>query len=286
MSNAPSLDDLRLVATIVRTGSVGSAARVLQVAQPSASQRLARLERRTGLTLFDRDTTGTRPTPAGLEMARQADHILDHLDGVLAAARAAGAAALLRVGTFPSLDAPLFPILDDLFREPGIEQLTEHGHRLIEWLAEGTLDAAVVGIADQLVLPTGLISTPIGRDLLVAFLPAGARRPRGTRQPFRDTDVVYGTYDFGGDLLHARLATLGARPRRAATIPTALAIARRRGHPAVLPRSAVVANLADGERVVELPFATRIQLSLVTRVDPDPRLLAVVPDLKAELGLT
>ena len=48
--------------------------------QPSASQRLAALERRAGVELFDRDTTGARPTAAGTEMVANAQHVLGHLE--------------------------------------------------------------------------------------------------------------------------------------------------------------------------------------------------------------
>ena len=54
---------------ISRTGSVGTAARELRISQPSASQRLARLERTCATQLFLRDT-------------RRAEHILGHLDEV------------------------------------------------------------------------------------------------------------------------------------------------------------------------------------------------------------
>ena len=66
----------------MESGSVGGAARALGITQPSASARLAAMERRCGARLFFRDTTGSRPTPAGSELYRQAGHILAHLDRV------------------------------------------------------------------------------------------------------------------------------------------------------------------------------------------------------------
>ena len=65
MSSLPQVDDLRLVEAVLRHGSLGAAARELHISQPAASTRLATLERRIGERLFDRDTTGARPTPAG-----------------------------------------------------------------------------------------------------------------------------------------------------------------------------------------------------------------------------
>src|SRR4051794_23537107 len=142
MSGIVTSDDLALVLAVARTGSVGAAARRLQVAQPSASQRLARLERRAGLMLFERDTQGARPTPAGAELARQADHILGHMAGALEAARAADQHAVRRIGTISSLAELVLPALDALLADAGVEQHVEHGDRLVEWLDEGTIRPA------------------------------------------------------------------------------------------------------------------------------------------------
>ena len=80
MASLPSVEDLQLVQAVIRTGAVGTAARELRISQPSASQRLARLERMCGTKLFERDTRGARATPAGAELNRRADHILGHLE--------------------------------------------------------------------------------------------------------------------------------------------------------------------------------------------------------------
>src|SRR3954464_102033 len=112
MADIPSVDDLQLVREVAETGSIGRAARPLGLSQPSASQRLSRLERRIGLPLFERDTRGARPTSAGRELARQADHVLGHLEGAFDAARAAAQSRTLRVATMPSLAAVVLPLLD------------------------------------------------------------------------------------------------------------------------------------------------------------------------------
>src|SRR5688500_6457520 len=89
MASLPSVDDLRLVQAITRTGAAGTAGSTLRISQPSAYQRVARLERMCGTKLFERDTRGARPTPAGAELGRRADHILRHLEEVYAAPREA-----------------------------------------------------------------------------------------------------------------------------------------------------------------------------------------------------
>ncbi|WP_433989346.1 LysR family transcriptional regulator [Sulfitobacter sp. TBRI5] len=48
--------------TVVREGSTLSASRKLGVAQPTVARRIEALENETGLTLFERDTRGFKPT--------------------------------------------------------------------------------------------------------------------------------------------------------------------------------------------------------------------------------
>ncbi len=86
MVGALLLDDrtLRYLAAVARTGSLRGAAKVLGVA-PSAVQRtLAAAERRVGCLLFERGTTGARPTPAGRVVVQHAQE-RDDLDTQLSA---------------------------------------------------------------------------------------------------------------------------------------------------------------------------------------------------------
>ncbi|WP_416416409.1 LysR family transcriptional regulator [Paenarthrobacter aromaticivorans] len=63
--NVPDLDDLYLLVTIARTGSIGQASAELRVAQPSASRRIAALERNLKVGLLRRGARGSTLTPAG-----------------------------------------------------------------------------------------------------------------------------------------------------------------------------------------------------------------------------
>jgi DNA-binding transcriptional LysR family regulator len=283
MTDIVSSEDLELVLAIARTGSVGAAARRLLVTQPSASQRLARLERRAGLVLFERDTQGARPTPAGAELARQADHILGHLSGALEAARAAGHHDVRRVGTIASLADRVLPALDALLPDLVVEQHVEHGDRLIEWLDEGTLDGAVLAIADQVDLPRSIRRHRVGTDTLAMFLPAGVPALRSGRQSLHGRDVVFATYDAASEPVRARLVAAGALPRRAATVQAAVQIARDRRHLAVAPGAALTPR--GRERVVALPWRQRIVLHLLVPRRADPAVVATASGLRERLGL-
>ena len=268
---------------VARSGSVGGAARRLRVTQPSASQRLARLERRAGLVLFERDTQGARPTPAGLELARQAEHILGHLEGALEAARAAGHRDTRRVGTIPSLADRVLPAFDAALPDALVEQTVDHGDRLMDWLDEGTLDAAVLAIAGQVDLPRSVRRHRIGADELALFLPVGVPAPRARVRPLAGRDVVFATYDTGAEAIRHRLVGLGAQPRRAATVQAALGIARRQRCAAVVPRS--LATTHGRERLVDLGWGHRLVLDLVVPRTPAPDIVRSLPVLRSELGL-
>lgn len=286
MASLPAVEDLRLVQAIIRTGAVGTAARELRVSQPSASQRLSRLERMCGAKLFERDTRGARPTPAGAELGRRADHILGHLEEVYAATRTAAAGERLVIGTFASLAPILFPVLDADLPDLEIQQQVDHGQFLVERVAEGTMDAAFIAIAEQMTLPRGTVARRVGHDELVLFVPPGARPPGRGKQPLKDRPVAFSTYDRGIEEIHARLIALGAIPRRGVTLSTTVAMARRRAHLALVPRSALATELRPGEHLTPAPFRYRLTLSVVTTPTAPRPLMRHLPQLRTTLNLS
>ena len=89
-TGTPTLDQLRVLATVVEAGSFSAAARRLHRAQSVISYTVANLEAQLGVALFERD--GRRPvlTEAGRALiadARRVGRLVDELR-----ARAAGAA--------------------------------------------------------------------------------------------------------------------------------------------------------------------------------------------------
>ncbi|MFP2905914.1 LysR family transcriptional regulator [Pyxidicoccus sp. 3LFB2] len=56
-------DDLRIALAVARHGSLSAAARALGTTQPTVSRRLDGFERRMGIKLFERGTSGLTPTP-------------------------------------------------------------------------------------------------------------------------------------------------------------------------------------------------------------------------------
>jgi DNA-binding transcriptional LysR family regulator len=286
MGSYPEVDDLRLVDAVARHGSLGAAARELLITQPSASQRLAALERRCGVRLFDRDTTGARVTAAGREMVAEADHILGHLGRVFERSRAAAESETLTVGTIPSLAMLVFPALHVALPSLRISQLVDHGPRLVGYVAEGSLDAAFVAIAGQIELPKGVTGQVVGVDRISVLAPSTCDLRSTDRRQLAGRTVVTYTTDYSGEDLDGRVVALGATPHRAATAETAVRLGRLLGDPVVLPRSLLRAYLLDSDRELATARFGGPRLSLVTRVPRVPYWADAAPLVGRELGLS
>ncbi|HLR83321.1 MAG TPA: LysR family transcriptional regulator [Nocardioidaceae bacterium] len=273
MTSRLSVAELMLTEAVARHGSVGAAAKELLVSQPSASRRLAALERRVGATLFDRDTTGARATAAGRELARQATRLLADLDAIPEEVLAAADAQMLSIGTIQSLSPMVFTALDAELDGVAIRSIVDHGPYLLQQVHGGFLDAAVVTIAEQIVVPQGLRRFPLGRSPLVVVLPEGAPELDAGDRPFAQRDVVYNTVDLAAEPVRERLSILGGSPRHGATVEAALRIARSRRAPALIPELAAHWYAASGDRILASPVPGELTLSLVTR-PPPPTALA------------
>ena len=138
--------DLVRFLAVVEAGGVGAAAERLDMTQPGVSRFIARVERAFGAALFERTTTGVRPTALGAALAEPARAILRGFD---AARDAAGAARAGRRGPFRITAGPVWlevvlPRAIARFRDdcPGIELRLDAATR-----AEG-LRLLAVGDAD------------------------------------------------------------------------------------------------------------------------------------------
>ncbi|MDR6868648.1 DNA-binding transcriptional LysR family regulator [Microbacterium resistens] len=279
------LDDLTLVRHVAEMGSIGAAARRLNIAQPSASARLTRLEQRLGVELFTRGARGATPTPSGHMFAQRAAHILGHLDALATDVATASEEPPLRIGCFHGLADSVLPILDAHRGTQQILQSVDHGVTLVEWVAEGTIHAAVVSILGQLGEVKRVTSHPIGRDHMVVLVPVGVEPPRGGRLPLKDRALATATYDLRDHDLVARIIALGGRPRLGATVTATIRMARLSGDLAVIPASSAATDLLPGERIVRLPFNWSIDLTMVTRPQAPAEVLRLAEVLGEKLGL-
>jgi len=156
---------------VVETGSFSSAARQLNIGQPSISKMVAQLEERLGVRLLLRSTHGLTPTEAGISFFERAKRSLEAADEAELAARgaAAGLSGRLRIcaaTTFARLH--LIPRLPEfLAQHPKLDiavvlddrnvDLVEAGIDLalrMGTLTESNLTARKIGQSRRLVLGT------------------------------------------------------------------------------------------------------------------------------------
>jgi DNA-binding transcriptional LysR family regulator len=88
MTSAPSNDQVRrrvrlrdvdILLAVIQTGSMGKAARVLNMSQPAISKAIAYLEQTFGVRLLDRSRQGVEPTPYGRALIKRGVAMFDEL---------------------------------------------------------------------------------------------------------------------------------------------------------------------------------------------------------------
>jgi len=121
-----SSDQLDTFYAVSQMSSFSKAAQVLRITQSALSQRVIKLERELGTTLFVREPSGVRLTSYGTELLRycQAREAMER--EVLSRLRSDGAQpvhGIVRIAAFSSVwRSMIFPALDDLIQaHPGLE---------------------------------------------------------------------------------------------------------------------------------------------------------------------
>jgi DNA-binding transcriptional LysR family regulator len=139
------LRHLRALVAVVDEGTVTAAAGRLRITQPALSRTLRQLEQRVGLTLVDRSTRHTTPTPAGLALCERARAILSAVDDAVAVA--VTARRPLRLGySWAALGRDTAPLLRS-WRERHPDDDPVEVHRVEDrtaGLARGLVDLAVL----------------------------------------------------------------------------------------------------------------------------------------------
>jgi DNA-binding transcriptional LysR family regulator len=224
------------------------------VAQPAISYQIRRLEAELGETLFHRDQRAARLTAAGealLPHARAAIAALE--DGRDAVASLHGLLrGTLKVGVVRApLDRRIFEALGAFHRaHPAVEiSLTEqHNAELLQGLADGKTDAAIIGITGEALPPQVGICVIDSEPLVVAVRPDHplARRAGVTLRRLRDLPLVTLTPGSGlRAVLENASRNAGFTPRIVAEtgeLGSLVELAAEGLGVALLPRSAVTAG--------------------------------------------
>ncbi len=259
--SSPDVESLRLLVVVGELGSLGRAAGALRIAQPSASKRMATLERVLGLTLVDRTRRGSVLTPAGVLVAGWARRVLNELDALVTGTEALRAQrdAELRIAASMTVAEYLAPawIGELRRRQPTLYvalQVT-NSERVAELVRAGEVD---VGFVESPGVPAGLSARRVATDRLVVVVApshpwARRRRPLAAAE-LAATPLVVREHGSGTrETVEQAFTTAGARP--AAPVVELGSTAAVRGAvlagtgPAVISELAVVTELADGRLV-------------------------------------
>lgn len=190
------MHQLRYMAALARTGNFSRAAEQCNVAQPSLSQQIQKLEDELGERLFDRMKRQVRLTPHGTAFLRRALRILEEVD---AAKREAGEALDLQhgsvaLGVLPTIAPYLLPRIMARFSAQfsGVD-LTVHEDttaQLLKLLHAYELDFALVSepLHDDRLAVTELFT----EELLLALPPQHPLNQKRTITPadLRDEKLI------------------------------------------------------------------------------------------------
>ncbi|MBO0819210.1 MAG: LysR family transcriptional regulator [Actinobacteria bacterium] len=260
----PDLASLQLLVAVGRLGSLGRAARAAGIAQPSASKRMAVLERRLGVPLLDRGPRGSALTPEGKIVADWATQVLaageEMMRGV--AALRERRRATLRVAASLTVAEYLMPRwLHDFQLAEGHVQAglqVANSTEVIRMVGDGEVE---LGFVEGPEVPDTLTYRTVATDRLAVVVAPNHPWAR-KRRPLRATelaatplvlreagsgtrDTLHRVLDAAGLPLAEPYLELGSTAAIKGTVATGDA-------PAVISAYAVEAELATG-RLVEVP---------------------------------
>ncbi|ADP82373.1 LysR family transcriptional regulator [Pseudofrankia inefficax] len=261
---ATDLATLDLLLSVAETGSVGGAARAHGISQPSASERLARLERLFGVPLLVRTRRGSTLTPTGEAVVAWIHPVVDAAqalaDGVLSLR--ADQRARLRLTASLTVAEYLLPrwllVLRRGHADLEISASVANSADVCAAIRSGRADLGFVESPD---VPADLGRRVVGTDglalVVAARYPLAARADRDLRAgdlvdvPLLLREPGSGTRE---TFLRALAGALGRTPSipRATSLgstATILATVRAGGGVGVVSARAAAAGLATGELV-------------------------------------
>lgn len=271
----PELAALELLVSVAGHGSFGQAAREHGISQPAVSSRIRHLERRIGLPLVERSTTGSRLTPEGAIVVDWARSVLD-----AAGQMEAGVAALrrsrsgkLRVAASLTIAEYLVPgwLVAFAAARPEVSVSLAVGNS-VDVANQVLAGDADVGFVEGPEVPGTLAATVVAHDRLELVVPPGhrwarRRRPVPVRElagtPLVQRESGSGTREtYDRALAEVRLGA--AEPMLVLSSTTAIKQAVARGvGPAVLSSLAVAEDLAAGRITVVPTAGVRLDRELV-----------------------
>jgi DNA-binding transcriptional LysR family regulator len=189
----PDLQALELLASVAELGSIGRAAVQHGISQPSASARLAHLERRVGVALLLRSPTGTRLTPSGEAFVTWTRPVLESAHALVDNVQMlrTGQRARLAVGASLTIAEYLLPQwLQDLRQtEPELHVAVAVANS-VEVCTEVRGGQIEVGFVESPTVPRDLSRSRIGSDRLALVVAASHRLARNAKRPLAVAELA------------------------------------------------------------------------------------------------
>lgn len=165
-------DDVRAFVTVASLGSISLAAHELNITQSAVTRRLQRLETSLGATLLDRRTRPVVLTGAGQAAIERCRRLLNDAREVRAAALNGGPlSGEFKVGVAHALtEFTLTEPVGELrrtFPHLVLRLSTGWSREVLERVRSGSIDAAVILLAEGESLPAGVAGTEIAKERLL-----------------------------------------------------------------------------------------------------------------------
>lgn len=190
---ALSPENLHLIDTVARTGSMAAAARELGLVPSALTYRVRQIEEALDVLLFDRRSRRAQLTPAGAELLRAGEHLMLELDAVAQRVQriATGWESQITIAADAVISrSTLFELCEDFYRLGAPTRL-----RLRTETLSGTLEALVSGEADLAIgvvldgaLGTALRSASMG-EMEFAFVVAPHHPLAQASEPLTPMDI-------------------------------------------------------------------------------------------------
>lgn len=268
-----TLTDLRYLIALARERHFGRAAESCHVSQPTLSIAIKKVEDELGIALFERHRHEVLVTPGGESVIRQAQRVLEEMEVLNSAARAARDefAEPLKLGAIFTVAPDLFPPLVRALKSGGSGLMLyleeNYTHVLAERLASGQLDAIVVALPFE---PPETHVEPIYHEHFHLLLPADHAWAKKTRidsaaLSAQDMMLLGEGHCFRDQVLETcpHLAGNGSSPMGPASSLATLRHMVASGLGLTLIPASAVPTLTEGGDVVARPLAPAPERTIV-----------------------
>jgi len=256
--NGMDIRQLQTVIAVADTGSLATAAGVVNLTPSAVSQQIQSLEGELGVTLFDRKKRPLQLNAKGEEFVRAARDIVQTMTETRMIISGGRTAGVLNFGAIRTVSTHLVPealvALREKFPELSYDMHVGMSEALVSNVAAGRLDAALV--AEHVGIPSGLVWSPILTEPLDIIAPPG-NEGRSDISLLRDLPFIrYATSVPLARQIATELSRLAVTPREIGvtnTMPAVVGMVQAGLGVALVPRIAVY-NLRPGS-VHSQPFS-------------------------------